>query len=532
LAKSLGTERKDPDVTPEPGVHYDDRRWWTLAVLCLSLVIVIIGNTSLNVTLPRLVTDLDATSSQLQWIVDSYALVFAGLLLTAGALGDRFGRKGSLQIGLVIFGVGAIASAFMDSATALIATRAVMGLGAAFIMPATLSILTNIFPPHERARAIAIWAGLSASGAALGPIASGLLLEQFWWGSVFLINGPVVLAALVTGHFLVPRSRDPHHIALDPVGAGLSIVGMTGLLFAIIEAPDRGWAAPETLAAFVGAAVLLGLFAAWELHTPHPMLDLRYFRNPQFSAASGAITLVFFAMFGTFFLMTQLLQLVRGYTPLGAGVFTLPMPITLMIIAPRSTQLVERFGRTRVVTTGLVIVAAGLSLLSTVDVDTPAPVLLAALVILAVGMASIIPPATTSIMTALPLGKAGVGSAVNDTTRELGGALGVAVLGSVMAARFQSLLADTVAGLPAEAREAATSSLGAALEIADRIGAPGAGLADAARSAYVDGLSTATIIAAVVVLVAALVVHRFLPAAEQEPAVVAPVLTEPVPAEA
>jgi EmrB/QacA subfamily drug resistance transporter len=499
-------------VTTEHAAEYDDRRWWTLSVLCLSLVIVIVGNTSLNVTLPRLVIDLGATSSQLQWIVDSYALVFAGLLLTAGALGDRYGRKGALQIGLVVFGTGAASSAFMHSAGALIGTRAVMGLGAAFIMPSTLSILTNIFPPHERARAIAIWAGLSAGGAALGPIASGLLLEHFWWGSVFLINAPIVVGALVLGHFLVPKSRDIHHIAFDPVGAGLSIGGLTALLFGIIEAPVHGWSSATTIVSFVLAVALLGLFAGWELRTAHPMLDLRYFRNPRFSAASAAVTLVFFAMFGTFFLMTQLLQLVRGYTPLGAGVFTLPVAVTLMIVAPRSAKLVERFGRNRIMTTGLLIVSAGLAGVSRITVDTPAPFLVVALIVLATGMGMTIAPATTAIMTSLPLGKAGVGSAVNDTTRELGGALGVAVLGSVMAARYQSGIAEAVAALPEQARAAASSSLGAALGVADRLGPAGVGLARAARSAYVDGMSKALVIATAMALLAAFLVHRFMPA--------------------
>jgi EmrB/QacA subfamily drug resistance transporter len=488
------------------------RRWWTLGVLCLSLVMVILGNTVLNVALPTLVRELGATSTQLQWMVDSYSLVFAGLLMTGGALGDRFGRKGALTIGLVIFGAASAVSALATSADQLVATRAVMGAGAALVMPATLSILTNVFPPRERARAIGIWAGLAGAGAAIGPIASGWLLEHFSWGSVFLVNVPIVVLALVAGHRLVPTSRDPRKAALDPIGAGLSIVGLTALLYGIIEAPTYGWSDPVTLTAFVVAVLALAAFGAWELHTDEPMLDLGFFRNPRFSAASAAITLVFFAMFGMFFLLTQYLQLVKGYTALEAGFRTLPMALTMMVGAPLSARWVEHLGPKRVVAGGLAVLGVGQLLMSRVEVDTGYPWILLALVVMAIGMANTMAPSTASIMGSLPLAKAGVGSAVNDTTRELGGALGVAVLGSLVASSYQSALADATASLPGPAADAATASLGTALQVADGIGgAAGGALADAARVAFTNGMGTALLVGAVVAFVAAAIEVRWLP---------------------
>jgi EmrB/QacA subfamily drug resistance transporter len=492
--------------------------WWTLAVLCLSLVMVVVGNTVLNVALPTLVRDLGATSSQLQWMVDSYALVFAGLLLTAGALGDRFGRKGALIIGLVIFGGASLASTFADSADHLVITRAVMGLGAAFVMPATLSILTSVFPPEQRARAIAVWAGFAGAGAALGPVAAGWLLERFYWGSVFFLNVPLVLLALVAGRWLVPTSRDDSHVELDLIGAALSIVGLGALLYGIIEAPNHGWTDPLVLGTFVVAAVVLAAFIAWELRSQHPMLDLSFFKNPRFTAASAAITLVFFAMFGTFFLLTQYLQVVRAYTPLEAGLRTLPMAATMMVMAPMSARLVERLGARTVVSAGLTFVAAGLALASLLGETTPYIWLAGVLVVMAVGMSITMAPATASIMSSLPLRKAGVGSAWNDTTRELGGALGVAVLGSVMSSQYTSGLAGQLGSVPADVGRVAESSVGAAVQISAELSpAVGDALSAAARSAFMDAMGVALVVAAGVALAAAAVVRRYLPGPTEVP---------------
>ena len=488
------------------------KRWWTLSVLCLSLVIVIVGNTVLNVALPTLVRELDASNSALQWMVDSYALVFAGLLLTAGALGDRFGRKGALNTGLLIFGVASAVAAFATSSGQVIALRAVMGVGAALIMPATLSILINVFPPQERAKAIAVWAGLAGAGAAIGPLSSGFLLDHFWWGSVFLVNIPLVAGALVAGRVLVPNSQDPNTERLDPIGAGLSIVGLGAVLYGIIEGPTYGWTAPATLGALLSGLAVLVVFAAWELRAEHPMLDLRFFKNPTFASATAAINLVFFAMFGTFFLLTQYLQLVLGYSALEAGVRMLPMPFTMMIAAPSSAKLVEKFGSRKVVSTGLMILGLGLLLLAQSGVDTPYWHLVLASVTMAAGMGLSMAPSTTGIMASLPLRKAGVGSAVNDTTRELGGALGVAVLGSLLASRFAAGVPDSVAALPEPAQEAVRSSLGGALGVAaslpPEVGGP---LAAAVKAAYVDALSVSLVAAAVVIGAAAVMVRRFYP---------------------
>ena len=499
-----------PTVADAAADEYSPRRWWTLSVLCLSLVLVIVGNTTLNVALPTLVRTLGATASELQWMVDAYALVFAGLLLTAGALGDRFGRKGALTAGLVVFGVATAVAARSTTAEHIIIARAVMGIGAALIMPATLSILTNAFPPHERGRAIAVWAGLSGAGAAIGPIASGWLLEHYWFGSIFLVNVPVVLLALGLGRVLVPTSKDPSSAPLDPVGALLSIVGLTALVYGIIEAPARGWASAQTVAALAVAALVLGAFAWWELRTPQPMLDLRLFRNPQFATASAAITLVFFAMFGSFFLITQYLQLVLGYTALEAGVRTLPMAATMVLVAPRSARLAERIGARWTISGGLAVLALGLVFASQLGTDVAYWRLAVTLVVMASGMALSMAPATGAIMASLPLGKAGVGSAVNDTTRELGGALGVAVLGSLLASAFRSAMAPAVAGLPEQAA-AAIESLGAALAVAGALGPEGAALALAARVGYVDAMGTALLVGAAVVALASALVAAFLP---------------------
>ncbi len=491
-----------------------ERRWWILVTLCLSLLVITLDNTILNVALPTLVDELDATNRQLQWIVDGYTLVFAGLLLTAGSLGDRLGRKGALQIGLVIFGIGSTLSAFATSPDHLIVTRCIMGIGGAFIMPATLSILTNVFPPEERGRAIGVWAGISGLGVAVGPLLGGYLVDHFNWGSVFTVNIPVVIVALAAGAFLIPSSKDPDAQKLDPVGAVLSIVGLVAVVFALIEAPQTGWTDPEILVTFAVGALALAAFGGWELRTDHPMLDVSFFKNPRFSAASAAVTLVFFGMFGFSFLLTQYLQFVLGFTPSEAGLRMMPLAITLMVVAPTSSRLVERVGTKRVVTTGLAIVAVALYLNTGLEVDSSYGQVVWRMMLLALGMGLVMAPATESIMGSLPLGKAGVGSAVNDTTRQVGGALGVAVIGSVLSSVYGDKVADFLNGraLPADAVEAAKDGLGSALGVAARVGGPeGAAIAGHARSAFVDALHGGAIVAAVASALGAFVVARYLP---------------------
>src|SRR3954451_18700396 len=343
----------------------DDRRWWVLGVLCLSLTVISIDNTILNVALPSIVESLNAQGSELQLLIDGYTVVFACLLLTAGSLGDKLGRKGILTIGLAAFGTFSAAAAFSQTSHQLILARALMGIGGACIYPSTLSILTNTFlDPRERGRAIGIWAGVSGLGVAIGPLAGGLLLEHFWWGSVFLVNLPICVTAIVLGRFLVPTTPKDEDHSLDPLGALLSIVGLVGLLYAIIEVPDRGWSDATVLTSLTVGIVFLGAFGWWEHRIAHPMLDLAFFKNPRFSAASATITMTFFALFGSTFLLTQYFQFVLLYSPLKAGMLTAPVAVGIMATAPQAPKLVERIGTKLVVVIGLLVVATGLFLYS------------------------------------------------------------------------------------------------------------------------------------------------------------------------
>jgi EmrB/QacA subfamily drug resistance transporter len=504
------------DLTPGPaaetlpGDHADPRRWWILAVLCSSLTLVMVSNMSLNVALPSIADDLDADAADLQWIVDSYALVFAGLLFAAATVGDRFGRKGALQAGLLLFVVAAVGGAFADSSAQLIAVRAVMGLGAAFVMPSTLSILTDVFPPDERPKAIAMWAGIAAGGAALGPPIAGLLLENFWWGSVFLITLPISAGALLFGHFLVPKSRDPHETRIDLPGVGLSVVAIVALVYTIIEAPHHGWGSTWTIGGFAVAVAMTIVFVAVERRRAHPMLEIGLFRDARFSVASIGIGLAFFAMFGTFFLLTQVFQLVHGMDPLPAGLMVLPISMTMMVVAPRAPRLVGRYGVHVTVPVGLLIVTCGLVLFGLMaQLESPFW-MWASGIPLAIGMSITMAPLTTLIMSAVPVARAGMGSAMNDATRELGGALGVAVLGSAAATMYTNRLGST-AGLAPDDAAAARSGLAGALRVAGRLGPDGAVLADRATEAFRDGVLVAAMVAAGIALAASLIARRWLP---------------------
>lgn len=512
---NIGITNASPTAPPghPPGdAGLDPRRWWTLAVLCLSLLIVFIGNASLNVALPVLSERLHASSSQLQWVVAVYSLVFAGLLFSAGALGDRFGRKGALQLGLFVFLTGAALASAATSINQLIACRALMGAAAALIMPSTLSILVNVFPPHERTRAIAIWAGVGGGSAAIGPVASGFLLAHFWYGSVFLVNVPFVALALLTGRFLVPRSKDPEQARLDPVGAVLSIIGIASLVFGLIQAPERGWGSTSTLAAFTVAGVVLALFVAWELRVDEPMLEMALFRNAAFSAASGGMILVFLAMFGVMFLLTLYFQLVLGYSPLGAALRFLPMSPVMIIAASNTPKLAARFGAHRTVASGLVMVSIALFMFRGLDQHTSYLYLVACLVVMVTGMGIAMSPMTASIMSAVPPRRAGTGSAMNDATRELGAALGIAVLGSLAASHYRHSVDADIAGVPAASRSAVQGSLAGAIDEARTLSGPAArAVTEAARSAFVDAIHFTVTVGACSVAVAAAVVLRFLP---------------------
>jgi EmrB/QacA subfamily drug resistance transporter len=497
------------------------KRWLTLLVLCLSLVVIVIDNSILNVALPTLSRPeaqggLGAADSDLQWIVDSYVLVFAGLLLTAGALGDRFGRYRALAGGLAVFGVGSTLAALSDSSGMLIAFRALMGIGAAFIMPATLSIITNVFrDPQERGRAIGVWAGVSALGLAVGPVTGGFLLEHFWWGSVLLVNLPVVVVALVAGWSFVPDSRDPSAPRLDVPGALLSMAGLATVLWALIEGPTRGWLSGPVLGGFVVGFALLGAFLTWERHTDEPMLDVAFFKNPRFSAASAAITLTFLALMGMIFMLTQYLQSVLGFSPLKAGAVLMPMSAVMVVLAPLSARFVERLGTKKVLGTGLLLVTTALTLEAFVTERTATWVVIGITIVLAAGMANVMAPATESIMGSLPREKAGVGSAVNDTTRQVGGAVGVALLGSLLASRYGSSIDSSLddAGLSSSLLDRIGGNIQGGLSVGRQTGGPlGDRIISASDAAFLSGMHLAVLVAAGITLLAAVGVFLWLPA--------------------
>jgi EmrB/QacA subfamily drug resistance transporter len=490
-----------------------DRRWAILGVLCLSLMVVMIGNTSLNVALPVLSKELNASSSQLQWLVDSYSLVFAGFLFTAGAIGDRFGRKGILQAGLVLFALASAGAAMVNTASALIALRALMGLAGAMIMPATLSILTNVFPAKERARAVGIWAGVSGAGIALGPLLTGYILEHSTWHATFLINVPVILLAIVAGAILIPRTADPAHTNLDLVGAGLSIAGLVSLVYALIEAPGHGWLSPETLLIGGAGLVIMAVFVWWELRKrDHAMLDVRLFKIPAFGVSSLALTLVFFAMMGAFFSFSLLMQLIFGYTPLESAVRMLPIAATMMVVSPFSTKIVESFGKRRTVAAGMLILAVAMFLFSRIGIDASYLQFALTMVLMALGMSIAMTPTTDLLMSAVPRNRAGMGSAMNDTTRELGGALGIAVLGSILASQYSSKIAPAITALPEATRTAASESLAGAMAVGQQIGgATGAGLVRSAQEAWMVGFHTSLLVGSVLIVIAAVIAYFGLP---------------------
>jgi EmrB/QacA subfamily drug resistance transporter len=479
----------------------DPRRWWTLSVLCLSLLIIGIDNSILNVAIPTLVRELGVSTSQLQWIVDAYVLAFAGLLLTMGNLGDRIGRKGVMTTGLVVFGSASAVAAFSGGANALIVCRAIMGCGAAMIMPATLSILANVFTDaRERRRAIAYWSLMNAAGTTVGPITGGLLLRHFSWGSIFFVNVPVVVIAIVAGHRLVPTSRDPNAPPSDPVGSVLSIAGLGVLLYAIISGPENGWAGATTLGLFAVAFVVLTGFVLWELRQEHPMLPVRFFADHRLSAAAGTITIAFVSLGGTMFLLTQVLQLVQGYSPLSAALHvSIPLLVVNLLVMPISPRLTERYGPKRVVTFGMLSITAGLVAVSVTKVHSGYGNILLGLLLMALGFGSILPAVTDAIMGVIPRERAGSGSAINDLTRQVGIALGVGVAGSIALSGYRASYHDAVGSLDVGASVVAAGreSLGAALRAATDLPQHLQGLfVHVVDVAFVDGVHLALLVGA------------------------------------
>ncbi|MEU4573942.1 MFS transporter [Nonomuraea sp. ATR24] len=508
------------------------RRWAILGVLVFSLLAVVIDNTILNVAMKTIadpVAGLGATQSELEWAINSYTLVFAGLLFTFGVIGDRTGRKRMLFVGMVLFGLSSLASAYAQDPTQLIMARAAMGIGGAAIMPATLAIISNVFPPGERGKAIGFWAGGVGLAVAVGPITGGLLIEHFWWGSVFLINVPIVLISLVLIATVVPESRDPKPSRLDPVGVLLSIVGLVAVVYGIIRGGELATiASAEVLVPTLAGLAVLAVFVWWERRIDNPVFDVRSFGNVRFSSAIGMMGIVFFAMMGGMFFLTFYLQIVLDYSPVQAGALMIPFAAAQLIFAPLSQRITQRFGAKLSATVSLTVVTLALASYAFFDQNTPIVLIEAVFFVQGAAMANVMPPATTAIMESLPREKAGVGSAMSNTVRQVAGALGVAVLGSVLSSSYRGEIAPALAGLPADVQHAGGESVMATVEVARSLGERGQALLQPAFDAFVHGMHTTAWVSAAIGLVGIAVVARWMPgkprpaqqAEQKEPAVV------------
>ncbi|ARF73921.1 MFS transporter [Kitasatospora albolonga] len=477
------------------------QRWLILGVICLAQLTVLLDNTVLNVAIPSLTTELDASTADVQWMINAYSLVQSGLLLTAGSSADRYGRKKMLVVGLALFGVGSLAAGLAQSSGQLIAARAGMGVGGALLITTTLAVVVQIFDDSERVRAIGLWATVNSLGFAAGPLVGGMVLNHFWWGAIFLINIPVALIGLVAVVRLVPEFKNPRGERPDLLGALLSTVGMTAVVFAIISGPEHGWASGRVLlTACVGAAVLAG-FVLWELHIPHPMLDMHFFRNQKFIGAVAGAILVAFGMGGSLFLLTQHLQFVLGYGPLEAGLRTAPMALTVVALnlTGLGARLVPKLGTPATIAAGMSCLAAGLAAVAVFGRDGYTGMLLG-LVVMGAGIAFAMPAMANAIMSAIPPEKAGVGAGVNGTLAEFGNGLGVAVLGAVLNIRFAALVPAAVGA----------ASLPAALAAAD-----GEGERATIRDAFASGLETSQLVGAVAVLTGGLLAAMLLRRAER-----------------
>ena len=464
------------------------RRWWALLVLCLSLLIIVMANTALTVAAPAMTQDLGLSSADLQWVIDGYTVPYAALMLLLGALGDKYSRRGALALGLVVFGGGSVFGYLADSSTTVIAARAVMGLGAALIMPATLSLLAATFPRRERAKAITLWTATAGLAIAGGPLVAGALLEHHGWQSTFLINVPIAAVALLAAFVLVPPSRAAHHDRIDYVGGLLSVVWIGALVYMIIEGPHFGWGTKAVTAAAV-AGVGLVLFVGWELRHPRPVLDVRRFAHRRFAGSNLAVVMFFLAVFGAFYYLTQHLQFVLGYSALGTGLRMLPLAGAVFVGSALTGYLTPRLGMKVTVTAGMVGGTTALALLTRVDAASSYGDFVAPLIILGVAIGLALSPCTDAIMGAFPEAELGVGGAVNDTSLELGGSLGIAILGSLLSTSYSDHLADATTGsrLPASALVTAQDSVGAGYQVAQGIGDKAQQLAAQAAQAAQSG---------------------------------------------
>lgn len=487
----------------EHGKHHG-RRWGALAAVCIAVTVIVMDGSIVNIALPTLMRELDgATNSELQWIVDAYVLSFAVFLLTSGSMSDRFGRRRLLLIGLGVFGAVSVGASFSGGAGALIFWRTLMGVGASMIFPATLAIITDMFQePGLRRFAVAAWAGCSGVGVAIGPVAGGWLLERSGWGSIFLINVPIIAIAMLVAAWCVRESRDPEHPAFDPLGNLLAIAGLLALLWGLIQGPETGWLSPAILGSLGGGATTLCVFAWWELRVPSPMLNIRLFRSRAFSGGCLAIATAFFGLFGFVFLVTQLLQFVYGYDALDAGIRTLPFAGFIVLGSGVADRLGEPLGARRLSATGLVLIGAGFLAASGDHAATPYATLVWQMGFLGTGLGLVNASSTNAIMSSLPASKAGVGSSVNDTARELGGTLGVAAMGSLFNAVYRARIAEAFEGspLPAAARDALRNSVGAAAHVIAGVeGVAGSEAAGRVRvpvqDAFVAGFHASSILA-------------------------------------
>jgi EmrB/QacA subfamily drug resistance transporter len=478
-----------------------------LIAMCLSLVLVVASVSSLNMAMPQLAIDLSASSTALTWIADGYTVALAALVLPLGALGDRLGRRNVLLAGTVLFGLAALAAVFATSTGVLIACRVVMGVGAAMIMPGTLSTITAVFPVDQRGKAVATWSAFSVSGAIIGMLVAGGLLEFWGWQSTFGVTAALAAVSFVAALVLTPNTADPDHAHLDLPGAVLSAAGIGGLVFGIIEGAENGWTNPLALVGLGLAAAGLSGFVLRSLRTPTPLLDPRLFALRGFSAGSIGIVAQFLAAFGFFYVGLQFLQLILGYSPLTSAVALLPMVLAVIPASQLAPRLVERIGVKRVIVSGLVLMAAGFLALAQLDASSGYLAFIGPLLVFGVGMALAGTPATTAIVSSLPKAKQGVASAMNDTTREIGSALGIAIMGSMYATGYEDSVGDATGALPAEAAHAVSESAAAGLQVASAVpGEAGSRLAHAVQTAFMDGMSTSLVIGAIVVITAAAII--------------------------
>jgi EmrB/QacA subfamily drug resistance transporter len=494
------------------------RRWWALLVLCLSLLITVMANTSLIVAAPDMTIDLGLSSSDLQWVVDSYTVPYAALMLVLGSIGDKYSRRGALVLGLLIFAGGSVMGSMVDETSLVIAARAIMGVGAAVVMPATLSLVVATFPRSERTKAITAWAATSGLAVAVGPLVSGWLLEDHAWGSTFLINVPIAVLAVFGALVLVPPSKAEGMGRIDYVGGLLSIVTVGSLIYAAIEGPHDGWGTGPVTAAVVAGAGLVA-FVAWELRHPHPMLDVRKFALRPFSGSMLAVLFFFFGMFAVIYYATQFMQFVLGYGALDTGLRLLPLGGAVFLGSVVTAMLTPKLGVKAMVVTGMAIGTAGMFLLIQIDKGSTYGDLLAPLVMLGLALGLAISPATDTIMGSFPESELGVGGGVNDTALELGGALGIAVLGSLLGTAYRDELTDLVGNrLPAEAMEIAKDSVGGGLAVAERVAQdPSAGpqqaqaAVDAVHQAFAHGVAQTSLIGGIIMAVGTLIVLALLP---------------------